>query len=176
MTMIPDPTEMPRLIDQVAHAMTETRNVDLRARVVGQLPDRRSTPWIWRLAPAVGVLAAVLVIVVVTHEWGWRTQSNELSSLINASGAPPLGRAPTVDGRGPQAHPGGTTDRRTSLHQQHAELPSADQIAWHARAVPALKVLEPLGLPSIQPEPLAIRPLETTPLSIAPLGDDVEKD
>jgi hypothetical protein len=171
-------TEIDRVIDDIARAMTEARDVDLRARVLTQLVERRPTSWVWRLAPAVGLVAVVLAVFMMREgARGPREDSESASAGARASGgaAPlalnkddiPPGKVTGSDEKSPRGP--------RALRQSRAELPTAEQLAWHERAIPPLSPPDALTIASIQPAAVEIRPLETKALTIAPIGEDENK-
>ncbi len=55
-----------------------------------------------------------------------------------------------------------------------ANVLSTDELAWRARAIPALAHPIPLTFDEIQPAPLEVRPLVTTPLSVPAIEEEDE--
>ena len=145
-------------IDRVAHDMTDVApHTDLRAAVLARLEDRPRIPWKHTALPAIaaGVAIAAVVMTQTSREI---TEPQPVSAVATSA---PQTLLPS-NGELPQT---------TAARRKPALVPmSADEVAWHARAVPALVPAAPIAVESIQPTPIQIAPITVEPLAIDPLA------
>ena len=160
--------EIDAVIDDVARRMTApAASIDFRTRVLARLDDRQPSGWTWRIVPLVGAVAAVgLAVAVFRHA---PAASN--TGPVSASD-PAVAQAVGTQGSSPQPQAPSSKPRASSL-TPHA--PTAEQLAWRERAIPALSQPDALTLESIQPAALEIRPLDTKPLVVAPISEDIDR-
>ena len=116
------------------------------------------------MVPALGAVAAGVLIVASTRNAGVPSAAPVLQSNVTAR--PPVASVPA-----PQPVPIVSSALPSLPRTPRANGPSAEELAWQERALPALAIPEALTMKSIQPEALEIRPLITTPLTIAALED-----
>src|SRR5262245_41105564 len=93
-------TEINRVIDDVARAMTEARAVDMRARVLAELGDRRPAPFAWRLAPAIAVAAMLIVAVMVVRRAstpGLESPGRQAANVASSQPSGPVPQAPSLE-------------------------------------------------------------------------------
>lgn len=161
-------------INTAARRMTSAvPSSDLRARVMStiDLPQRR---WGWRLAIAGGAIGAVALTSVAV----WRTSGS--ANVI----APPVMQTASVAQNvapNPTAAPVVSSPLLSTASMQRAATPrvvftpSAEELAWRARAVQALEqpvalVVEPLEQPRLSIDPIGITPLSVAPLTVGGAG------
>lgn len=154
--------ELDPLIDNVAHQMTAgSSSVDIRAKVLARLGDRQPSRWSLRLAPvAAGLAVAVLMIVVLNRRSEAPSPEPQPPSL-QASVRSSSSDVPRIESEVPSATP----------QASRVEPPSAADLAWRDRAMPALDYPDAITLERIQPAALNIRPLYTTPLMVPPIDE-----
>ena len=153
-------------IDAVARRITEGAPAsDLRASVLARLEARRPDRVIWWLAPAAAVIVLALVVALPMLR---RMMAPESAAPIAAS----MARIETA------AVPAGAAARDLEMTARDASVadrrpavrpPSPAQVAWRARAIPALDAIEALTFTAIQPDVLSIPQLEVKPLVTAPI-------
>ena len=151
---------MDDLITNVARQLTNAEPPSrLRARVLANLDRPRGARRLWWM-PAVATVSVAVAIVVL---WP-RTQAPALPSLpaIEALRAPLGANTISIAGASEPASPRTVGVRRVNTR---VEEPSADELEFRARAIPALENVTPLSLESIQPQPLSIPLLVISPLS-----------
>jgi hypothetical protein len=147
-------------------------------RVLARLDERRRSPWMWWTAAAcaIGVSVAAGVLGV---------RDRTVSPVAPRTQAKPMNPGPNerlavrreIVAPDSPAPTGREEPKRVSREAQvTSRAPSADEFAWHARAVPALDTLDPLTLDDIQPTPLEIRPLVTAPLTVPAIVDDENRN
>jgi len=163
-----EPPNLNDVIELVAREMTGREPRALRAAVLKRIapPPRMNTPvWI-----ALGLLAAASSFAVFATHHSARQRpepAQALASLpVNRSWDPARLGVPVVHLQRPSASAVRHVDRRA-----RPLAPSAGELAWQARAIPALAVPEPIVLDEIQPEPLEVRPLGITPLSVPAMDE-----
>ena len=147
-------------IDRVARQLTDAEPpARLRARVLATLDQPRASRRLWWL-PAVATVTAAVTMVVI---WP-RTQAPALPALpaFGAISAPLVADATSGVAASEPASPRSVRTRRVSTRLAE---PSADELEFRARAIPALDTLTPLSLESIQPQPLSIPLLVISPLT-----------
>jgi hypothetical protein len=155
-------TELDRIVDDVAAGMTAAPPPPhLRARVLARLEAPTHRAWTWKLAP-IAALAAIVTIAVMARRPEPQTSGPDRSIASSAplgpAALPPAEQvsAPILTVK-PAPRPSGR------IHQ-----PTAAELAWRERAIPALGVIDPIALADIQPTPLTIPQLEVKPLTAAP--------
>jgi hypothetical protein len=165
-----EPRNLDDAIELVAREMTGREPRALRSAVLKRIEPRPrvSTPvWI-----ALGLLAAASSFAVATYHSA-RTVPEPPQAVASLPAdrfwdPASLGVRAAVHIHRPSARAVRHVDRRA-----RPIAPSAGELAWQARAIPALAVPEPIILDEIQPEPLEVRPLSMTPLSV-PAIDEAE--
>ena len=159
-----DAEDRDRLIDHAARQLTDGEpSPHLRTRVLAALGERRPVRSMWLFGPAMGA-AALALAVVITMTRAPATPEPRSAGTTSKAGAPGVPGLPVVPGvTSVPGKPGG---------RPRVTQPSAAEVAWQERAIPALVTPQALTLDRIQPEALEIRPLATTPLSVAAIGED----
>jgi hypothetical protein len=167
------------VIDATARGLTAgDPPADLRTRVMARLDERPSRPWRWKTAAACAAAVAVAATVVGLHdrapspaaaETHARTMTPNSNDRLAAS---PQILVPDPKLQDPRPRPNIETRRRRVV----ASAPSGEELAWQARAIPALEPPDPLTVEEIQPSPLEIRPLVTEPLTVPAIGEDENRN
>jgi hypothetical protein len=142
-------------IDIIARDMTNAEpRVDFRARVLASLPDRRPHRWARVLLPA-----AVAIIIGATSWFAGRFSHPTALPLplTRAAAQAPGGAAP---GSGAVDAPAPSVQRH-----RHVSAPTAEDLAWQARAVPRLPRADTLTIAPIQPNALSIAPITVLPVA-----------
>lgn len=154
-------------INTVARRMTSAApSSDLRARIMATI-DAPQPRWGWRLAIAGGAIGVVALTTAIV----WRTP---VAPATQIAAAPPVA-APTSRIADPTATPIAsspvlsTASVRHSATQRVVVMPSAEELAWRARAVQALDQPDALVVEPLEHPRLSIDPIDITPLSVAPL-------
>jgi hypothetical protein len=159
--------DLDRVIDIVARHLTAGEPpVALRARILARIDDRTARRRLRMFVPAAAGLAAIVVVAVFL----W------YPSHLSAPGAvaPSIARAelspassPRIDGAVPGAS--SVSTRAVARRANGQTRISPGELAWRARAIPALDRLDSLTLETIQPAALTIPLLELEPIVTAPL-------
>ena len=165
------------LIDEVARQMTDTRSApDLRAGVLSRLEDRPSSGgrrWLPLVALAATVIVAAVAVTVVRRG----TDRRDVPLVATAPPAeldvPGSPASVTRDQAAPESVPrtGGATRKPVP------QMSEAEQ-AWHARAIPALRVPDALVIGDIGPAAieiaaLTIEPISLEALTVPPIGGSI---
>jgi hypothetical protein len=163
-----EPRNLDDAIEWVAREMTGREPRALRSAVLKRIEPRpRVEKPVWI---ALGLLAAASSFAVLaTHHSARRVPGppQAVASLpVNRSWDPASLGVRGVHIQRPPATAVRQVDRRA-----RPIPPSAGELAWQARAIPALAVPEPIILEEIQPEPLEVRPLGMTPLSVPAIDE-----
>jgi hypothetical protein len=169
-----------RVIDDVACALTDAEPAaSMRTRVlaaIGGEPQHRR-----RVAPAVVLAAAAGVVVALAAGAGvWRTEPPRRDDVGGIARVEPPAVVPIEPGA--TAKPEATlVGGRSPATSRGGVAPTAEEVAWLGRAVPALAPPAALLLDDIQPfavvTPLLdvtpldeARPIDVAPLSIEPVA------
>lgn len=153
------------LIDHVARQMTaHAPAADLRARVLDRLADRRRawTGFRLQLAAAGVVLVALSAAAGPVRDW----MSLETPTVTVA--ASPAASAPGATGAAEIAGAASVTGHA----RRSVRRPSASEVAWLERAVPALAEVDALVMIDIGPAALVVRALDLKPLTTEPITSD----
>ena len=173
-------------IDRIAREMVDVEpSVDLEAKIRARLkevrPTGRSAWWNWRIAvPLTAAAALALIIgVQVSRSPGVVTPGAVQVSRSLPAEAAPAGAVAQAGSRVPQLTSSKVTTSR--LPKVPTAVPSAEELAWMDRRIPALDPvnslqMDRLRVDSIQPEPLAITPLTMTPVATESGGIERRND
>ena len=150
------------VIGAVARDMTlEEPSGAFRARVLAQLPESR-TPVGLRLVFPLGS-AAVLMLA-----WMLLGPSASPSVSPPASHATSLALIRPPDLNGPHDAGPAEPPTRTVRRVGSPAAMSAEDLAWHSRAIAPLPAFAPIELPAIQPTALSITPISMDPIVTDP--------
>jgi hypothetical protein len=164
-----EPPNLNDVIELVAREMTGGEPRALRGAVLSRIEPRpRASNRVWI---AVGLLAAAssFVILITHHAARTVSEAPQMAATLRANRSwnpTSLGVSVAVRIQRPSMR----AVRHTGRPAQRI-APSAGELAWQARAIPALPVPEPIILDEIQPEPLEVRPLDMTPLSVPAIDE-----
>ena len=163
-----------RLIDDVARRMTAgDPPAALRARVMSRVEERRRPmrrSWLIPVAAILTIGAIAVAATVAVRSGHVPTTTADLkvrpaATLSATSATTPAETAiPSKQAGRTSAHRV-IQNRRASASSQ----PTAEELAWRARAIPALDPIDPLKVERIQPSALAIPLLQIAPLTTPPV-------
>jgi len=162
------------LVARVAGRMTDADpSPRLRTRVLAAIDQTPSPRRVWW----VPVFATAVVAVTIVSLWP-HPQAPALPALpsLAALSAPATLDVPSLTNEATtQSAPRAGVDRARRMNV--VATPSADELEFRARAIPALDRVSPIALESIQPQPLSIPLLVISPLSSTAntAGGDVGK-
>jgi hypothetical protein len=166
------------LIDSVGRRMTAgDPPARLRARVLARLDKRPSMPRAWMAATVCAVGVAAAVGMALHERAAARIAANALATAGRLNSNEPLAAgapigAPRVEPQAPVFSP-----RIVKREPRGTPIaPAPEEVAWRARAIPALEPPDSLTLGEIQPVPLQIRPLDTLPLTVPAIGEDEDRN
>lgn len=164
-------SDLDRLIDAVGQEMTSAEpTVDLRARVMTQLERRRDRRWLWITGGLAAAGAVVLLVFASLQDQpAPKIPTRTAQSDLMEPRAFRPGDVPAAEAAG--LHLNASTPRTARRKPQVARVASPEELAWQARAIPALEPPNPIVLEEIQPEPLEIRPLVMPALDVPAIGE-----
>jgi hypothetical protein len=182
-----DPKQFDALVDIVARRMTAGEARPMRARVMlamarreglsrAKSRDRSPRPMFWAMGAVATTACAAVVFVNLRL-----SPTAPLAPQVAARPALGAGRSALANAEqsASSAAPRLLSERieRQPSAQRPAPapgVPSPDQLAWQADAVPVLEPLALLTLENIQPEQLEVRPLTMAPLDVPLIGAEDE--
>jgi hypothetical protein len=169
-----DSQHLDDLIDTAARQLTAgDPPAHLRTRVLARLDERRSMSWMWIAAPVCAVAVVVAAVTIGFHDRAASRIAQRAEPGAVTLGAPKLPSVANASEGGPNPQaPNQQPSIGTRGPRVTASAPSVEDLAWQARALPALEPPNPLTLDEIQPAALEIRPLVTTPLTVPAIGQD----
>jgi hypothetical protein len=151
-------------IDDVARRLTAGEApAGLRANVLAQIGDRRPRAW-WH-EPRVALAAAIVLVAAVGAAMMLRRVPEA------APGGPAVAAArPLVDLQPSAASPSPALVTSATGADASPTASSESELAWRARALPALILPDAIAFEEIQPDRLAIPLLEVAPIVMAPIA------
>jgi hypothetical protein len=162
------------LIDDVASGLTMVESAPaMRGRVLAAIGRAGGSPRgrAWSIVAAASATAALAVGGVL---WQRAPEAPTDASIARTAAAPPVGSALSA----PAPEPVYVSAAPPSVRRARGPAtPTAQELAWQARAVPALAPPPPLVVETNQPAAveiplLDVGPLVTDPLEMAPLELD----
>ena len=154
-----------RAIDDVARRLTaQDPPADLRARVMARIHDRAQPRLVWRFAP---LAAGVAGLAAIGFAWTVARTPHEAprpAARSTISAAAPASSLPASQVADASAVIASARPAAVKTQAKPPVGPSAAELAWLARAVPALPQPAALNVEGIQPEALTIPQIDMKPL------------
>lgn len=153
-----------RTIDDVAHAMTSARRIDLRAAVLPRLAPRRSSGLRW-IVPAVAIASVVVAVALVTRHTSVPLETTSGGPVPRVASGP---SSPNSHSAAPAASADSVAGRRAI--STTAAVTGGDSTSSGIQTVAPLDAVSAIAVTSIQPVAAAIPQLAVAPIdAVAPI-------